>query len=364
MGATGLTDKDNTESSFATAHLSLVSKGGEPTVPNKPRHKPRPLFMHEFALDFVKLIEGSRVGHLSRYEYANGGMILLEEFLRSSPNYYIPNAEKALIQRCASASASLLNEQEVKKITLVTRGPGTLFEAKEGSLILAFQEAGIEIAKVVYIDASKVALNRSRKEGEQMLPNAKHEIYQQDIFDPKTKDFYKIEGVEVGVCFGLTPMNAEGWYDAASPPLSAVQKNLTGIRGQMKKGAHFIAAYDHNADKESLESMFDGRDEMAKHMLEYHLGWKDLDDIKLVAKYGESSQILSHGFHFSKDRKFELGGTREIKAGTTLWFNNSVKLSRQLTEECNERVGFSYPSQERVIMAHNNRLGYHHTIAS
>ena len=268
----------------------------------------------------------------------------------------------------AADSASLLLEvdkiKEDKKITLVSRGPGLKFHAKEGALIRAFNVAGIDIAKVVYIDSSKKALDKSVKDGMTLLPKAEHEVIQADIFDPETKKQYTVAGLEVGTCFGLTPMNAEGRNDA-SPPLTSIENNISGIRNQMEKDAHFIAVYDHNNDASSLETSYLPADKFLKNMLAYHFEKDDLSNVEYVNKFNPKSYILGHAYKFDKDETFNVGG-KEVKvaSGVTLWFNNSVKLSKELTEQCHEHVQFSYPRIEKSIMAINNRLGYHHLIAS
>ncbi|HPF78438.1 MAG TPA: hypothetical protein PLF01_04000, partial [Alphaproteobacteria bacterium] len=108
------------------------------------RMKPKPLKPVE--QKFLDLMEGRRAGHMGDDEYANGGMKEWDRFLTEHPEYYVPMEEQALIERCASASARLLDKNQ--KITLVSRGPGTKFAAKEGALIRAFRAAGIEVAKV------------------------------------------------------------------------------------------------------------------------------------------------------------------------------------------------------------------------
>ncbi len=203
-----------------------------------------------FQRAWLELFEGRKAGHMGAFEYANGGMKLWDQFLAENgtyDRYYIPLEEQALVERCAHMSANLLKAAKTMKVTLVSRGPGTKFASKEGALVRAFGVAGIEVAKVVYIDVSKPALNQSMKEGKLLLPNADHEIITGDIFDPDTRHKYKVVGTEVGTCFGGTPMNAYGRHDM-EPPYSAVEENLSGIRGQQRKGSHFIASYDHNQD--------------------------------------------------------------------------------------------------------------------
>jgi uncharacterized SAM-dependent methyltransferase len=319
---------------------------------------------------WLELYEGRKAGHMGAFEYANGGMKLWDGFLFKNgthDRYYIPLEEQALIERCAHMSANLLEAAKTLKVTLVSRGPGTKFSAKEGALVRAFGVAGIEIAKVVYIDVSKPALNQSMKEGKALLPDAEHQAIVGDIFDPETKNQYKILGTEVGTCFGGTPMNAYGRHDMA-PPLSAVEGNLSGIRGQMRKGSHFIAVYDHNQDKKTIEAAYAGQEEFAKHMLEIeqHLGM-NTDDIDFVVEFNPDSKILAHGFYFQKETPFVAAGRhRVIEAGTTLYFNNSVKLTETDTASCYEHSSFGYVDLEEgnPIMAGNGRMGYHHAIAS
>ena len=321
-----------------------------------------------FQEDFGRLAEGLAAGHMGHYEYSNGGMKKWDEFLRENDrDYYIPVAEQALINRCADTSTRLLSKDGIRKITLVSRGPGTKFSVKEGALITAFKAAGIEVAKVVYIDVSKEALRRSKKEGESLLPNAIHETVQGDIFDPETKNEYQVVGTEVGTCFGLTPMNAEGQH-RKMPPLNTVEDNLKGIRKQMKKGSHFIAAYDHTDDKKVIEKAYCNQEKFAKHMLTHHLGWDDTKNINFKVEFNEISHILAHGFEFTKDRSYNYGSrVRKIVAGTTLWFNNSVKLPKDVTEECHEHAKFEYLEEGKSIMAENDNdhhLGYHHLRAA
>lgn len=338
----------------AEAGRSLIRSGGR-----------RPKKIKPFIADFIELLEGRRAGHMGKWEYSNGGMKIWADFLATYEPYYVPRDDRAIIEQCASVSANILNHSDIKKVTLVCRGPGTQFDAKEGALIRAFQVAGIEVAKVVYIDVSASALNQSVKEGKALLPSAEHQKIQADIFDPETKHQYDVVGTEIGTCFGLTPMNAEGRNDADKPTTS-IEANLSGIRGQMKKGSHFIATYDHNDDGEQIEAAYAGQTDFAKHMLAHHLGWKNgMDDIDFLVEFNETSRILAHGFRFNEERTFEVGDRlRTIPAGTTLWFNNSVKLGKDETEACHEHAGFDYLLKERAILAANQRHGYHHTIAA
>lgn len=322
-----------------------------------------------FESDFAALIEGKRFGHMGMWEYSNGGMKLWDEFLRThSDEYYVPIRERALINRYSNASANAIAQamkaQGHNKITLVSRGPGTQFEAKEGSLIAAFKAAGIEIAKVVYIDHSRLALNKSESEGRRLLPKAKHETYKGDMYDPTMARKYRVEGMEVGVAFGLTLMNAEGSHTASSAPLTSVQEQFKAIAAQQSKGSHFIAAYDHNEDKAIIERAYAGQTDFAKHMLAHHLGWDAdmLSSIDFDVEYNPVSRILAHAFRFQSDAEFDFAGhIRTPEAGTTWWFNNSVKLSKEQTEACHENVGYSYVFQgEKALMDDQGIMGYHH----
>lgn len=330
-----------------------------------------------FEQDFIELIEGLRAGHLSRHEYANGGMKLWEEFLATCPNYYIPLQERALIQRCASASARLLSEQGVTNITLVSFGPGTQFKSKEGHLILAFAAAGIKIDKVIYQDESSLALRRSVKECKEILKqvygdaaeDVVHEEHKDNLFPEDLDTIQKFDiakgSVAFAACFGGTPFNAEGRYDAASPPLNTVTKNIESLIRRLPSQSHFVFAADHTSHRETLLNMFKGREEMARHMLKHHMRWDDVSDVDLAFEYGESSHILSQGFDFQNSREFGLRGDRNIKSGTTLWFNNSVKLYRNEAEQCVQNAGGYYPTQQRVIMSDSHphiEMGYHHTM--
>lgn len=318
---------------------------------------------------WLELFEGRKAGHMGAFEYANGGMKLWDKFLAENgthDRYYIPLEEQALIERCAHMSANLLKAAKTMKVTLVSRGPGTKFASKEGALVRAFGVAGIEVAKVVYIDVSKPALNQSIKEGKLLLPHAEHEIISGDIFDPETRHKYKVVGTEVGTCFGGTPMNAYGRHDM-EPPYSAVEENLSGIRGQQRKGSHFIASYDHNQDQETVEAAYAGQTEFAKHMLEInqHLGM-DTSNVDFVVEFNKGTGILAHGFRFNEDKSFEVGGrVRKIDAGTTLFFNNSVKFDQHQTATCYAHSGYSYAKleEDNPVMADNGRMGYHHTLA-
>ncbi|MCI5060569.1 MAG: L-histidine N(alpha)-methyltransferase [Alphaproteobacteria bacterium] len=303
---------------------------------------------------------------MGKYEYANGLMRLWSHFLSNNKEYYVLHEEEDLIRRCAQVSANLIAAKNIKTITLVSYGPGTKFKAKEGELIKAFKKAGIEIAKVIYVDKYKSALNKSSKEGRKLLPNAIHEKIQGDIFDPSSRKRAGIVGAEVGTCFGLTPMNAEGFGDVM-PPVSAIEKNLKGLRAQMSKGAHFIATYDHNTDKASIEKSYAGRSEHAKGLLSKYLRWSDEDlrDVDFVVKYNPRSYIAAHGFHFKKNMRFELGDgrSRHVKDGITLWFQNSVKLPKYITQMVHEHSGFEYLLPQKAEIAENGRMGYHHMTA-
>ena len=321
--------------------------------------------LNSFGHDFLDLVEGRRAGHLGKYEYANGLVKLWSKFIEKNPAYYVPHEEESLIKRAAEVSANLLLSKNVRNITLVSYGPGTKFEHKEGELIKAFKKAGINISKVVYFDKYKSALNKSAKEGKQILPNAIHEKVQGDIFDPDFKAKYKIVGTEVAACFGLTPMNAEGFAEAM-PPVAAIEKNLESLRGKMSKKSHFIATYDHNTDKDSIERSYAGRSEHAKGLLKKNLGWNDdaLQGVDFVVRYNPRSYIAAHGFHFNKDKMFKLSDERlrHIKSGITLWFQNSVKLPKELTQEVHENVGFEYLLPQKAETYEGNRMGYHHMV--
>lgn len=323
---------------------------------------PRVIAPNAMQTAWLNLRERRQFGHMGSFEYANGGMGKWEKFLAEHPEYYIPGEEQAIIERCAHMSARLI--EAGKKVTIVSRGPGTKFAAKEGVLIRAFMVAGVDIAKVVYIDFSKQALNRSVREGRVLLPNAQHQIAQADIFASETKNEYKVIGTEVSTCFGLTPMNVEGHPESDLPPISAVEANFRGINAQQKKGSHFIATYDHNEDAKSIEAAYRGQSEFALHMLELdkHLGM-NTSHVDFGVQYFPKSRILGHYFEFQKDVKYQMAGRQmtEVK-GTKLWFNNSVKLSSDQVREAYTHTGFGYVELDEgnPIMADNGNFGYHH----
>lgn len=336
--------------------ILATSSGGDstPGLLTAKRKRLTP-YMQSFNNDFVDLIEGSRFGHMAEYEYANGNWKLWQKFVEDGMQglngYYVPLQELNLLREKASEVAKLLKDKGINTITLVSRGPGTQFSSKEGALITAFQAAGINTAKVVYIEHSTKGRATSMAHGKELLPNAVHQAIDADMFDPKTKALYEVVGTEVGTCFGLTHLNAEGAISAATPPISSVIKNVKGIRGQQKKGSINVMTYDHTDDPDVLENMFFGgehdRTEMARNMLRHHLNIPEedsLSDVELISPFSPQSMIVGQTFCFQKDRPVEVGGLlRVIPAGSKLQFNNAVKLEENIAEDVNMAARYSYP---------------------
>lgn len=306
----------------------------------------------DYDQDFDDLVMGRRAGHMGHHEFTDQSMGLWENFISlHDKDYYIPANEIALIEKSAAISASLLGNTPV---TLVSRGCGTRFLAKEGALIRHLKN----IVGVVYIDRSESALDQSIKEGKFLLPHAWHKTIKADIYDSDLK--YRVEGTEVGTSFGQTFMNIEGTPEG-QPPIDSYTKNLAGIYEQMAPSAHFICTYDHNQDAASLERAYAGQTAFAKNML-HESGSLNPDIVDFVVKFHPQSQILSHGFRFKNDSVISsLSGTKKLIKGDTLWFNNSVKPTIQQIRQWNSLCGFDYVRADTPMDA-QNRLGWHHFI--
>ncbi len=266
-------------------------------------------------------------------------------------SYYIPRNEIGLIGSAAKTSAGIVGGQPV---TLVSRGCGTKFLAKEGLLLKHFSN----VAGIVYLDRSEAALKQSLREGRSLLPAAWHKAIKADIYDPKLR--YPVDGIEVGTSFGLTLMNIEGFPSGPLPRRSFI-KNLSAIHAQAREGAHLIVTLDHNRDRESAEAAYAGQTEFAKRMLR-QTGSLDADAVDFIVRLHESSNTLSHGFRFKNNQAvLSRSGTRYFSAGDILWFNNSVKPAIEDVREWNTASGFVYARPD-VPMDHQNRLGWHHLI--
>lgn len=302
--------------------------------------------------EFDDLVRGRRAGHMGQYEYDDESMPLWAKFLHDNEYaYYTPKNEIELIRKAAKISADRLGNRPV---TLVSRGCGTKFLEKEGALIAHIPN----IVGVVYLDRSEAALKQSVAEGKQLLPKAWHRTLRADIYDPALR--YPVEGTELGVLFGLTLMNVEGFPDQA-PPRQAYIKNMKAIYAQMRPGAHFVTSVDHNQDAASIEASYAGQTEFAKDMLRRTESISP-DDVDFIVKYHAESQTLAHGFRFINDAEiFSRSGIRQFHAGDILWFNNSVKPTLESTEEWNRSAGFTYARMERP-MDSQNRLAWHHLI--
>ena len=289
---------------------------------------------------------------MGHHEYVDRSMPLWVQFLEENKSYYyIPDAEIELISEAAQNAAQLIGDQPV---TIVSRGCGTKFLAKEGLLAAHFKN----VAGVVYLDRSDAALEQSMAEGKKILPNAWHRALQADIYDPDLR--YPVDGVEVGTCFGMTLSNIE-CFPQAEPPKEAYVQNVSAIRAQMRHGAHFITTFDHNHDKKSVEQAYAGQGAFAKDMLS-RTGSIDPDAVDFVVKFYESSEILSHGFRFRKNTIVESrSGITPFCTGQTVWFNNSAKPDVNRAREWNQESGFSY-IQRDIPTETSRRLGWHHLV--
>lgn len=309
-------------------------------------------FDSAYERDFDDLVWGRRAGHMGHHEYVNASMPLWAKYLKEhGDKYYIPDNETSLIERAAKTSASLLGNQPV---TLVSRGCGTKFLSKEGQLIRHFKN----VAGIVYLDRSDAALEQSLEEGRRLLPDAWHKAIRADIYDPALR--YPVDGTEVGVLFGLTLLNLEG-FPSSPPPKQAYVEHLSAINAQMRPGAHFITTLDHNQDRKSMEQAYAGQTEFAKNML-HRTGSIDPDAVDFVVKFHKASQTLAHGFRFKeKTNVTSRSGVRMYLAGDILWFNNSVKPIVDEGKDWNISSGFHYARPD-IPMDHQNRLGWHHLI--
>lgn len=330
-----------------------------------------------FETAFFALYEGQKAGHMGAELYSKGGMKRWDNFLKDNPDYYIPHEEEAIIHRCASLSAQAILASGVRTVTLVSRGPGTKFDAKEGALIRAFKVAGIEVAQVVYIDKSKTAREQSIAEGKALLPNANHITVDDDIFDPELS--YNIVGTEVGTCFGLTEMNIHGRHDMAAP-LSAIEKNKQAFRSQQRKNsnggraAHFLSVVDHNdnktgSNKGTVNKAYVGQQELVLAMLEKNLPGFDTSGVRLLPDFNDGSRVCGHGINFQTPVFWTSLSGRDIDicSNTTLYYNNSAKPSVENTKACNSRSGYEYVDlidEDNPVLAANNRMGYHHLRAA
>lgn len=309
-------------------------------------------FNSDFERDFDDLVWGRRAGHMGHHEYENASMALWTDFIDThGDQYYISDTEIALIEHAAEVSARLLGSQP---ITLVSRGCGTKFLAKEGQLLKHFEN----VAGIVYLDRSEAALEQSVEEGRTLLPNAWHKTIKANIYDPGLR--YPVEGVEVGTSFGLTFMNIEG-FPSSPPPKSAYVQNLSAINRQMRKDSHFIVTLDHNQDRKSVENAYAGQGEFAKDML-YRTGAINPDSVDFVVKFHRASQTLAHGFRFRHDEAVaSRSGVRNIKEGAVLWFNNSVKPAVDDASDWNRSSSFSYARSD-ISSDLQGRIGWHHLI--
>lgn len=307
-------------------------------------------FDSAYERDFDDLVCGRRAGHMGHHEYENGSMALWTDFIDThGDQYYIPQAEIELIEGAAEQSAALLGDQP---ITLVSRGCGTKFLAKEGRLIRHLKN----VVGVVYIDKSAAALEQSMAEGRSLLPHAWHKPIQDDLYDPRLR--YPVQGTEVGVMFGVTPLNIEG-FPTALPPKRAYSLHLAAINLQMLRGAHMIMTLDHNHDAPSVERAYAGQGEFAKEMLR-KTGSLDPDSVDFVVKFYKRSQTLAHGFLFRRDEDVvSRSGIKRFKEGEILWFNNSVKPAVGEAIKWNTASGYSYARSD-IQMDILSRLGWHH----
>lgn len=309
-------------------------------------------FDSDYERDFDDLVWGRRAGHMGHHEYSNDSMGLWNNFIdQHSSQYYIPGSEIELIEKAAKVSARLLGNQP---ITLVSRGCGTKFFEKERRLLQHFEN----VVGLVYLDRSDAALKQSMEEGRSLLPNAWHKSIRCDLYDSGLR--YPIEGTEVGVMFGMTLLNIEG-FPTSSAPKDAYVRNLSSINAQMHKGAHFIVTADHNQDRRSVEQAYADQSEFAKDMLRRTESINPAA-VDFVVKFHRNSQILAHGFHFRRDETLLCrSGVKPISAGTTLWFNNSVKPEINKTQSWNMASGYTYARND-IIMDDQSRLGWHHLI--
>lgn len=305
-----------------------------------------------YELDFDDLVSGRRAGHMGWHEYACGSLALWDEYINANKDqYYIPENEISLIKKAASLSCALVGNQPV---TLVSRGCGTKFLAKEGVLLRHL----LNVTGIVYIDQSEAALKQSLKEGQALAPKAWHKPIQADMYDLSLQ--YPVEGVELGTCFGLTFFNIEGFPNSL-PPKNAYMRNLSAIRAQMKDNAHLIVTIDHNQDAYSIENAYTGQSEFAKDMLRRTKSL-DPESVDFVVKFFEESQTLAHGFRFrSKQLVTTQSGNRIFHEGDILWFNNSVKPKIRDAKTWNLESGFTYARLD-IQMDAMNRIGWHHLL--
>lgn len=304
--------------------------------------------------DFDDLVCEKRKGHMGQWEYNNLSMSLWNKFLKENYNYYyIPKNEIELIQKYSYLSSSLLVNEPV---TLISRGPGTLFYKKEAEFLKSLRN----IQSIVYIDSCQGALDVSYASGKKLYPQIQHHLIQNDFYEPTLR--YPVSGIQINICFGLTFLNIEGDPEKEVPKERFIRK-LKNIRRQMNDGDQLVTVLDHNEYANSIEKAYARQGAFAKTMLKKY-GGIDPNAVDFCVKFFDDSRLLSHGFKFKRDYILHSSqGAKTFKKGDVLWFNNSFKPSLNQAKQWIEEAGFRY-LLPNIPRDSQNRLGWHHIEAA
>ncbi len=317
------------------------------------KFQPKPqLTQTSFWKEWSDIIIGKTAGTLGQYEYNDSSMAIWNKFLKDNADvYYAPGNEPVVIKRGIPVSAEIIGNGPV---TLVSRGCGTKFFAKEGLLKPYLKN----IAKVIYMDRTENALDQSEYEGRKLFPDAIHKRICHDIFDPALR--YDVIGTEVNVLFGLTLNNVSGFVQDG-PPQKDYQDKIKAMKEQMSQGAHFLVTGDTNQDKESNEAAYRGQIAFALSMLRRN-GISIPFDFEV--EYHPESYLLAH--YFVSDQVWPVNiptlyGDIRYHRKKRIHFNSSGKFPADVQIKWTEDAGLkSHFRPEETMKDHQGRIAWFH----
>tara|TARA_X000001036_G_C20677556_1_gene804738 strand:+ start:1605 stop:2630 length:1026 start_codon:yes stop_codon:yes gene_type:complete len=228
------------------------------------------------------------------------GAELWVEFLNEHPEYYIPAAEIALVERATHEIPNIIPEPVI--LCFLGIGNDDIFRQKDIKLTSVFNKV---IAAATY-DLSRQYLTTSMPVMEENLPdNTPYSTNRIDFFTkgftvPRPND--QKDAVAVATMFGGTIVNApveRDKNDNLLTPEKSIRSHFKAVRGSLKKGDFFIVTQDANTDAKKIEAAYAGQTRFASnlaHAIKRDTPFKEIDteNTAFRVEFDKNSGILAH----------------------------------------------------------------------